>query len=173
MDEPAGGPPEWRWSVRKVYLGVVLAMVAMSCVALDTVSGPRRSAVAKSPLKEAAANVMRVAQALEAEHASGSLSYTTGAEEGGCPGSATYDSGEATVGTFPLALSGDYYRYTVTTTDADGDGKCEAYEVTATGVRSPVTGRTLGYLSGGAKTGDWDWKPRGPRRLCGCSLPGA
>ena len=97
---------------------------------------------------------MTLAMAMERRFAGETSSYTTGRTNDECPGFATYRSGDV-VPAFGLRLDEPSWHYEVRVFDRDGDGKCEAYELAATGIANPVLGKRLTIDSTGKRTGDW------------------
>ncbi len=104
---------------------------------------------------QARKNLTALGAALDHHFSGGTFSYTDG--QGTCPGSKTYGDDGTRVPDLELSIEGGDYWYTITVADGDGDGLCEKYELSASGVRPPASqDPPLTLSSDGTKSGPWE-----------------
>ncbi len=130
--------------VAGVGIGTILAVPSFRC----EYPNPR------FPLREAKANLIPLALGLERNARERGGAFAQREPTAPCAAVAAYRMGEV-VPALGLRIQGELWSYAVQTIDADGDGRCEAFTITATGLRKPVLGKSLGIDARGKRFGDW------------------
>lgn len=132
---------------------VVAAILGVFAIVAVPLLEPRRGNPI-SPIREARWNLMPIATGMERGALDRGGSFVQREPSMPCALVATYGKGEG-VPALNLSIQGELWSYTIQTIDADGDGRCEAYTITATGLRKPTLGKSLGIDSSGRRFGDW------------------
>jgi len=127
----------------------VLFVVAPAAAWFGTTTYPPRK-----PLHGERNVILAIAGAEEAGFAKRGNSYTSGSSSASCPGVGVC-WGEAAIPELDIAAHSDRWHFQVESLDRDHDGRCEAYAITAIGVKGSVRGKVVGYDSTGAKSGAW------------------